>query len=152
MKRFSGIAWLALSLLVTLPALAADRESLLMVRSTKPFAETLDQLSAAINYSEYKISRIQRVDVGLTDMGFKTEKYRLVFFAKPAEIDRLAAAYPELIPFIPLKLVIFSEGNDTLLLVMNPHELRKLVPNPKLYPYFSRWETDVRKILASAIE
>lgn len=131
---------------------AAEQEPLFMVRSPKPFEAALEQLSAAITFNEYKVSRIQRVDVGLTKTGYKTEKYRVVFFGKTSEINSLAEQAPELIPFIPLKIVIFAEGGETIILAMNPHQLRKLVPNKKLFPVFRRWEQDLRQILESAKE
>ena len=144
------LAMLFLSSPVSL--LAETQEPLLMVRSSKSFNATLDQLSAAITYNEYKVSRIQRVDVGLTKTGFKTGMYRIVFFGKTAEIDALADKHPELVPFIPLKIVIFEEGKETIMLALNPRQLRGLVPNKTLFPYFDRWEKDLRNILEAAKE
>jgi len=129
-----------------------DEEPLIMVRSAKPFSATLEQLTTAINFNEYKISRIQRVDVGLTKSGYKTKQYRVVFYGKPSEIEKLAEKYPDLIPFMPLKIVIFAEGENTIMLALNPHELRKLVPQKELFPYYKEWESDVRSILAEARE
>jgi len=129
-----------------------DEEPLIMVRSAKPFSATLEQLTTAINFNEYKISRVQRVDVGLTKSGYKTKQYRVVFYGKPSEINQLADKYPDLIPFLPLKIVIFAEGENTIMLALNPHELRKLVPQKELFPYYKEWESDVRSILAEARE
>ena len=131
---------------------AADEEPLIMVRSAKPFNATLEQLTTAINFNEYTISRIQRVDVGLTKSGYKTKQYRVVFYGKPSEIDKLAEKYPDLIPFLPLKIVIFAEGENTIMLALNPYELRKLVPQKELFSYYKEWETDVRNILTEARE
>jgi len=129
-----------------------DEEPLIMVRSAKPFNATLEQLTTTINFNEYKISRIQRVDVGLTKSGYKTKQYRVVFYGKPSEIDKLAGVYPDLIPYLPLKIVIFAEGDNTIMLALNPYELRKLVPQKELFPYYEEWEKDVRSILAEARE
>ena len=134
------------------PSPAKSEEALIMMRSAKPFNATLEQLTTAINFNEYKISRIQRVDVGLTKSGYKTKQYRVVFYAKPSELDKLVEKHPNLIPYVPLKIVIFAEGDNTILLALNPNELRKLVPEKDLYPYYKEWETDVRNILAEARE
>jgi len=134
------------------PTPTRDEEPLIMVRSAKPFNATLEQLTTAINFNEYKISRIQRVDVGLTKSGYKTKQYRVVFYAKPSELDKLVENHPDLVPFVPLKIVIFAEGENTILLALNPNELRKLVPDPELFPYYSEWEKDVRSILTEARE
>lgn len=131
---------------------AKSEEALIMMRSAKPFNATLEQLTTAINFNEYKISRIQRVDVGLTKSGYKTKQYRVVFYAKPSELDKLVGKHPNLIPYVPLKIVIFAEGDNTILLALNPNELRKLVPEKDLYPYYKEWETDVRNILMEARE
>ena len=139
-----------LTLIVSTNLFAAEDETLLMVRSSKPFETTLEQLSAAISYNEYKISRIQRVDVGLTKSGYKTEQYRLVFFAKPSELNKLATKNPELIPYLPLKIVIFAEGDNTIMLAMSPYQLRTLVPDKTLFKYYKRWEQDIKAILESA--
>lgn len=153
MKRSRTAYFLLLltgSLLAPLSLPAADQEPLLMARSTKPFEATLDQLSAAISFAEYKVSRIQRVDVGLTKSGYKTEKYRLVFFGKGEEVNKLLDQYPQLAPFLPLKVVIFAEGENTILLAMNPSQLAGLVPEKKLFGYYSQWEQDIKNILKSA--
>ena len=144
------VAVLAGTLLLPSTVFAADQESLLMARSTKPFDSTLDQLSAAIDFYGYKISRIQRVDVGLTKSGFKTGKYRLVFFGKAREIDTLLDQFPQLAPFVPLKVVIFSEDNETILLAVNPGHLAQLVPEKKLLVHYRQWEQDLKNILKSA--
>lgn len=157
MKRTVYIALaLSLSLLSACASTPAprntDEEPLIMVRSSKSFGAAIEQLSAAIDFNEYKISRIQRVDVGLTKSGYKTKQYRVVFYAKPSEVDKLAEAHPDLIPFMPLKIIIFAEGKDTILLALNPYQLRKLVPEKELFPYYQRWEADVRNILQEAKE
>ena len=143
---------LLLSGCASTPSPARSEEALIMVRSAKPFSATLEQLTTAINFNEYKISRIQRVDVGLTKSGYKTKQYRVVFYAKPSELDKLVEKHPNLIPYVPLKIVIFAEGDNTILLALNPNELRKLVPEKDLFPYYKEWETDVRSILTEARE
>jgi len=131
---------------------AVDEEPLFIVRSASNFNATLEQLTTAISFNEYKISRIQKVDIGLTKSGYKTKQYRVVFYAKPSEIDKLVSTHTNLIPFLPLKIVIFAEGNNTILFALNPYQLRKLVPDRDLYPYYAKWEADLRNILAEARE
>ena len=152
MKMFNQASLMLAIFLISTSLFAAEDETLLMTRSSKPFETTLEQLSAAITYNEYKISRIQRVDVGLTKSGYKTEKYRLVFFAKPSELNKLAAKNPALIPYMPLKIIIFAEGDNTIMMTMNPYQLRTLVPDKTLFKYYKRWEQDIKAILETAKE
>lgn len=127
-------------------ATAAAAEELLMARIGRPFPEAMNSLQETIRDKGYTVSRVQRVDVGLTSSGFETAEYRIVFFGKPAEIRELAAAYPELIPYLPLNIVIFAEGDDTLVLTANPFQLGEFFRKPALRKRFAQWERDVRTI------
>jgi len=49
----------------------------------------------------YAISRVQRVGIGFTGMGYKTDKYRIVFFGKIDEVRNLAEKESQMIPYLP---------------------------------------------------
>ena len=134
-------------LLLALLAFHAQAEDLLMVRSAQSFPETMLLLQQTIADKGYTLSRVQRVDVGLTKMGYKTDKYRVVFLGKPEEIRRLKRDYPELIPYLPLKISIFAENEQTLLSTVNPEFLGKFYKQPELQATFRRWATDLHEIL-----
>ena len=136
--------WILALALLTTPALAED---LLMVRSSQSFPETMLRLQQAIADHGYTLSRVQRVDVGLTKMGYQTDKYRVVFLGKPEEIRRLKVSHPKLIPYLPLKISIFAENEQTLLSTVNPEFLARFYPDPKLQPVFHRWAEDLHRIL-----
>ena len=93
---------------------------MIMIRSSQSFPETMSILQNAIVDQGYTVSRVQRVDVGLTARGYKTDKYRIVFFGKPDEIAHLSQKYPQLIPYLPLKLAIFAENQETIVVTSNP--------------------------------
>ncbi len=136
-----------LLLFLALFSVQAQAEDLLMVRSAQSFPETMLLLQQTIADKGYTLSRVQRVDVGLTKMGYKTDKYRVVFLGKPEEIRQLKDAYPQLIPYLPLKISIFAEGEQTLLSTVNPEFLRKFYPQQELQPVFQRWARDLHDIL-----
>lgn len=140
--------WLALWLMLALPGLAAAEE-LMMARIARPFPEAMNALQETIRAKGYTVSRVQRVDVGLTSSGFQTAEYRLVFFGQPEELRRLAANHIELIPYLPLNIVIFAEGEDTIVLTANPQQLGEFFDRPELRRVFGRWEQDVRAIFDS---
>ncbi len=135
---------LLLSCFLSVPIQAED---MLMVRSPALFEESMSALQAAITAQGYVLSRVQRVDVGLSGSGFETDKYRTVFFAKPDEIRALSASHPNLIPYLPLQIVIFAEGDETLLVAANPMHLAAAYADAELGVVFARWEKDVRAIL-----
>ena len=124
----------------------AVSEELLMARISRPFPEAMNNLQETIRAKGYVVSRVQRVDVGLTASGFQTAEYRIVFFGKQAEIRDLSAAYPELIPYLPLTVVVFAEGDDTLVLATDPLKLGEFFNRPELLTRFGVWEKDVRAI------
>lgn len=149
MKRIATLMMLLLPGL----GLAADKpgpdpaQELLMVRVNNTFPSTMNALQNAVVKQGYQLARVQRVDVGLTKSGYKTAEYRIVFFGKKKEIRKLSGKHPTLIPFLPLKIVIYAEGDETILLAANPAKLKSFYPDKSLTSYFSRWEKDFRAIM-----
>lgn len=137
---------LAALVLLLAPFAGAHAEDLFMVRSDLPFPETMATLQDSIRQHGYVVTRVQRVDIGLIAMGYKTDKYRVVFFAKLDETQRLAKEHPELIPYLPQKISIFAEEDQTVLIASNPAVLKALYPDRTLAKQFDRWENDLRSI------
>jgi uncharacterized protein (DUF302 family) len=146
-RSASPLRQLAAIVLLIMAAAGAQAEELIMVRSPRPFTEAINQLQIAIQEHGYTVQRVQRVDVGLTQSGFKTDAYRLVFFGKHDELRALADQHPELLPYLPLKIVIFAEENTTLAFTNNPALLGTFFKDATLAVHFRRWEKDVRSIL-----
>ena len=124
-------------------------DELIMIRSSLAFPETMTALQHAITAQGYTISRVQRIDIGLTSSGYKTDKYRVVFFGKIDEIYILRDKHPELIPYLPLKIAIFAEGEETILVISNPIAFSQLYPDTELRNVFKQWEQDIVAIFNS---
>lgn len=135
-------------LLLLMTGLAAHADELMMARITRPFPEAMQTLQDTIRARGYTVSRVQRVDVGLQSGGFQTAEYRIVFFGRPEEIRTLAQAHYELIPYLPLNIVVFAEGDDTLILAASPLKLAAFFDGAELRPTFARWEQDMRSIFS----
>ncbi len=127
---------------------AGATEAMLMVRSQQAFPEAMMNLQDALRTRGYRIVRVQRVDVGLQKMGYQTDKYRVVFYAKASELKYLSEHYPQLIPFLPGKISIFAEDGETVLVSANPANLKEFFPEIKLGEQFDRWSEDVRGVFA----
>lgn len=149
MKYFTHYFTFSLLFWLSSMAQAVDTGEMIMARSSQSFPETMSTLQEAIKQQGYTLSKVQRVDIGLTARGFKTDKYRVVFFGKTDEIHSLAKHHPEIIPYIPLKIAIFAEADETLLATANPMVLADLFPDPTLKPIFARWHKDIKKIINS---
>jgi len=128
---------------MTVPVMASD---LLMVRTQQTFPEAMLALQTSIREHGYNITRVQRIDVGLTGMGYKTDKYRVVFVGKPVEIQYLVEKYPVLAAFMPPQISIFAEEGDTVFITANPIIYADMIDNEKDKVLFRRWESDVYSV------
>jgi len=137
--------WFSIITLLCLSTTALADE-LIMARSTEDFPEAMLTLQGLIKKQGYTPSRIQRVDIGLTKSGYKTDKYRVVFFGKADEIKEISKKLPELIPYLPLKISIFAEEGQTILVTLNPESFDKMYPNSSLAPLFKQWKNDIQAI------
>lgn len=142
----------ALLLALALQSTAAHGDQMLIIRSGQDFEGAMLTLQGAIAAQGYKLARVQRVDVGLEARGYKTDKYRVVFYGKADEIAALADKHPQLMPFLPLNIAIFAEGEQTLLATNRPSVLGEFFPAPELKPVFARWEKDLLEILEKVRE
>ncbi len=120
-------------------------DELIMVRSQQKFPETMLTLQTSVKEHGYNITRVQRIDVGLTGMGYKTDKYRVVFVGKPDEIHYLVKKHPNIIPYMPPKVSIFAENDETVLVTANPNIYAELV-NEEDRVIFRRWASDIRSV------
>jgi uncharacterized protein (DUF302 family) len=122
-------------------------DGLVMVRTSLKFPEAMLALQGSISEHGYTVSRVQRVDVGLTGMGYQTDMYRIVFAGKYEEIREICDKVPELVAYMPPKISIFAEGDQTILVTPHP-SLYAGIAGDRLDPVmFHRWESDLESIL-----
>ena len=123
----------------------SQADGLIMARTKQTFPEAMLKLQDVIVTTGYVVSRVQRIDIGLTKSGYATDKYRIVFFGDKNEIAMLSKNYPHLIPNIPWKIAIFAEQQDTLLVSADPMQF-----SDKKYPgadkYLLKWKKDIQKM------
>lgn len=135
------LACLLLQFRVTVSA-----EDMIMTRSVLAFPEAMLVLQESIAAHGYTVSRVQRIDVGLTGMGYQTDKYRIVFAGKIDEIRMLTEKAPQLIPYMPPKISIFAEGDQTVLVTLSPGVYGRIAGDAIDPVFFARWESDLRSI------
>ena len=136
----------ALSIVLFCIATVSLASELLMVRSQQSFPEAMLTLQTSIKDHGYEITRVQRIDIGLTGMGYKTDKYRIVFVGKPEEIQYLVNKYPVLAAYMPPQISIFAESGETVLVTANPMIYAEMIDNEKDKVLFKRWESDVYSV------
>ena len=121
-------------------------DDMLMVRTKQTFPEAMLTLQTSIKEHGYAITRVQRIDIGLTGMGYKTDKYRVVFVGKPDEIQYLIDKYPVLAAYMPPQISIFAEQGDTVLVTANPMIYAEMITDSADKVLFQRWESDVYSV------
>ena len=141
MKRLLALCLLLMSVVL---ATSTSAEELMMVRVKQAFPETMLKFQEVIKAHGYTLSRVQRVDIGLT-MGYKTDKYRVVFFGKEKQNRWIIAHHPELIAYLPLKVAIYAEEEDTLLVSPNL-EILIAAKDPKLKKIVEGWQHDLQNM------
>jgi len=119
---------------------------LLMVRTKQTFPEAMLALQTSVKEHGYNVTRVQRIDIGLTGMGYKTDKYRVVFVGKPKEIKYLVNKYPVLAAYMPPQISIFAEHGETVLVTANPMIYAEMIDDEADKVLFRRWESDVHSV------
>ena len=128
------------------PLAAILGSDIIMARSHEKFPEAMLTLQTSIKDHGYTVARVQRIDIGLTGMGYKTDKYRVVFIGKKSEIQYLTRKYPGLMPYMPPKISIFAEEADTVVVTVNPVVYKEMIDDEKDRQIFDRWENDLYSV------
>lgn len=164
MKSLLNIALLAASLLIGSPIASAVTTTetpanthlsvetsgpLLLARSHGRFDSTMAALQNSIQEHGYSVAHIQKCDGGMAKSGYNSDYYRVVFFGKADEVARISKQFPAMIPYLPLKILIFAEQDRTVLSALNPQDLAAyFADDPTLQDYLQGWEQDLRSIMA----
>lgn len=119
---------------------------MLMVRTRQTFPEAMLTLQTSIREHGYEVTRVQRIDIGLTGMGYKTDKYRVVFVGKPEEIQYLVNRHPVLAAYMPPQISIFAEQGETVLVTANPLIYAEMIDDEADKVLFRRWESDIYSV------
>jgi uncharacterized protein (DUF302 family) len=143
-------AWPSLAVLLLALALVAPAtaETTLLTRTAYPFERAMGILQQTLAEYGYQVAHVQRCDGGMADFGYKSDLYRVVFFGKIDEVRQLSARYPELVPYLPLKILLFAEQQETVMVALNPLELANYFEGRELQVQFQRWHSDLRAIFA----
>lgn len=125
---------------------AFAKEQFLTVERQGDYTPALDDLTIAIADHNYTLIKIQPIDEGLRHFGYKTENYKVVFFGNSKQVDQLVADHPEASVMLPLKIMLYQQGN--MIVASSPDMgMWKKVFGPDVIPVIEGWQQDVKKIL-----
>jgi uncharacterized protein (DUF302 family) len=111
-----------------------------------PFPEAMAGIQNIIKKQGYTVSRVQYVDKGLTERGYKTDSYRVIFFGKNENIQLVRERYPALLPFIPLSIVVIENGQTTDISTLYPEMLSEIYKTDEIKELVKLWSDDVTQI------
>ena len=148
MRSILRFGWLIAPVLaLALFSGALNAQPTLMARTGMKFEDAMDVLTQTLGEYGYTVAHVQRCDGGMADFGYKSDFYRVVFFGKIDEVRRLSQEHPELVPFLPLKMLLFAEKDETVFVILNPLDLARHFESEELQVQFQRWHSDIRSIL-----
>ena len=125
----------------------ANEQELFMVRSNIPYDIAMERVKSILNSYGYEVAHTQRCDGGLADFGYKTDFYRVLFWGKYQEVHELSAKFPEIVPFLPLKFLVFAENNETVFIALNPAMVANYYSAPEIKLQLMRWKNDIESIM-----
>jgi len=123
----------------------ANTDDMLMMRVVLNGPIVMEYVKSSVLEHGYTIAHEQRCDGGMTDFGYKTDFYRVIFFGKGKEVRQLSAKYPDIVSYLPLKLAIIAENKETVLTIVNPMVLEPYY-NKEVRMQLMRWRNDILSI------
>ena len=128
-------------------SLQASAEGLLMARSAEQAEVSMSVLQDALKSYDYTIAHVQKCDGGMEEFDYKTDYYRVVFFGKIDEVRPIIDKHPEMAAYLPLKITVFAENQESVLVALDPLQLTTFFNDAELSVQFVRWHNDLRAIL-----
>jgi len=113
-----------------------------------PFPEAMVLLQDAIASHGYKVSRVQHVDKGLRKFGYETGLYRIVFFGRPQQMAMVRENHIGLIPYLPLKIMLYEDGDYVVASALEPATLAAFFDDAEIQLLLDSWQKDLMKILS----
>ena len=134
------IAWLLIST-------QAFADELLMARIAMKADLAVEYLKSSVEEHGYSVAHIQLCDGGMADFGYKSDVYRVVFFGKLDEVRRISQQHPEFASYMPLKMTVVAERDETVLTAVNPRNFDQFYPDDRqMRIQFGRWKNDIESI------
>lgn len=141
------LRWVVLIVLLSCRPVLAD-QSFLQASCDMPFPEAMVSLQEAIANHGYTVSRVQHVDKGLRQRGYESGLYRVVFFGRPHEMAMVRVNQLGLMPYLPLKITLFEDGEHVVASALQPATLAPFFRDEKVQQLLDSWQTDLTKIIA----
>ena len=131
-----------------LSAALCSADNMIMARIPVPADIVFEYVNSSVEEHGYTVAHVQLCDGGMTDFGYKSDLYRVIFFGKVSEVRLISESYPELVAYLPLKIAVIAEADETLLTVLNPETLAPFFADQAVQTQLGRWRSDLVSILS----
>jgi uncharacterized protein (DUF302 family) len=122
-------------------------DSFNVVRVNTNFNNTWQALNDKVDEYNYKTAYLQRCDFALNERDYKSDKYRILFFGEYKKMEYLSRKYSAIVPYLPLKVVVMAEGDNTII-INNPLQILLPTLEDKDKEIINKWQQDLDKIFA----
>jgi len=141
------------ALLITLFLLVSSAQAItndmMMVRMHMKADVAIEYLKSALEQRGYAIAHMQKCDGGMHSFGYTTDFYRSIFFGKGAEAREISKAHPDFVSYIPLKMTVVAEREETVMSIVNPHVFDRFYSDdPMMLQHFKNWHHDIFSIFS----
>jgi len=141
------IVFIALFLFIS--SAQAITNDMMMVRMHIKADVAIEHLKSALEKRGYAIAHTQKCDGGMQSFGYTTDFYRSIFFGKGTEAREISKAHPDFVSYIPLKITVVAEREETVLSNVNPHVFDQFYSEaPIMLQYFKNWHHDILSIFS----
>ena len=141
------IVFIALFLFIS--SAQAITNDMMMVRMHIKADVAIEHLKSALEKRGYAIAHTQKCDGGMHSFGYTTDFYRSIFFGKGAEAREISKAHPDFVSYIPLKMTVVAEREETVMSIVNPHVFDRFYSDdPMMLQYFKNWHHDILSIFS----
>lgn len=131
---------------------ALHAENMIMLRVNDSYDNVMISVKEKLDGYGYQVAHVQKCDGGMKSMGYVSDDYKVVFFGKLQEVRELSKKYPQIIPYVPLKIAVIKEKDSVILVALNPSSLSPYFKQKELHTQFDRWESDIRSIFREISE
>ena len=137
------------ALLLLMGSAHAITNDMMMVRMHIKAEVAIEYLKSALEQRGYAIAHTQKCDGGMHSFGYTTDFYRSIFFGKGTEAREIAKAHPDFVSYIPLKMTVVAERDETVMSIVNPHAFDRFYSDdPMMLQHFKNWHHDILSIFS----
>jgi len=127
----------------------AITNDMMMLRMHMKADMAIEYLKSALEQRGYAIAHTQKCDGGMHSFGYTTDFYRSIFFGKGAEAREISKAHPDFVSYIPLKMTVVAEREETVMSIVNPHVFDRFYSDDlMMLQYFKNWHHDILSIFS----